>query len=309
MNKTIFTILIIVSCSPCALASSATITLDSIIDTPDRTITHSGTAYEITDIGIYRIDHDISATVNVSGVQSFQISLIDKYENSVWGQTIYSTKGHETLIIPAGTAKTPGLYALTIWHQRRIIAVRPVVISVYDLSISSASQIEPGETLHVVVDINRDGVPVTVNETVKVVLSQGSTLFEEIATPVDAGKYEANINIPAIASGDFSLYCAVTTDRTIIGYPETIGAASYGTVTVCAAVPEVIHTVQVPLAPDSYTSENESHQKADAVPSEVAPSAPTSTTKAQPPWKVYGLFAAVLSLVTAYLVKRKRHER
>ena len=277
MNKLIFPILIIISCIPCALASTATITLDSVIDTPDRTIVHDGGTYEITDIGIYRMDQNINVSVNVSGIRSFQISLIDKDKKPVWSQIIYYTESYETLIVPDNTAKTPGTYALTILYQGQVLAVKPVVMSVYDLSVSSASRVEPGKTLHVVVDINRDGIPVNVNDTVKVVLSQGSTLFEGVATPTGTGKYEASIKIPVIASGSFSLYCAVTTDRVILGYPEIIGAASYGTV--------------------------------DVVPSEAALPASTSAATVQPPWKVYGLFAAVLLLVTAYLVKRKRHER
>ena len=152
-----------------------------------------------------------------------------------------------------------------------------MVIPEYDLLISSTSRVESGETLDVVVDINRDGVPATVNETVKVVLSQGSTSFEGVATPIGTGKYEASINVPVIASGSFSLYCVVTTDRVILGYSEIIGAASYGTV--------------------------------EVVSSEAAPPASTSAATTYPPWTVYGLFAAVLLLVTAYLVKRKRHER
>ena len=277
MNKTIFPILIIITCIPYALASSATITLDSVIDTPDRTIIHEGTNYEITDVGIYRIDRNINVGVNVSGIQSFQISLINKDKNFIWSQIIYHTEGYETLIVPANTAKITGTYAIAILYQGQILAVKPVVMSVYDLSVSSTSRIEPGETLHVVVDISRDGVPVNLNGTVKVVLSQGSTSFEGVATPIGTGKYEASIKIPVIASGTFSLYCAVTTDRIILGYPGIIGAASYGTV--------------------------------DVVSSEVAPLVSTSVATVQPPWNVYGLFAVVLLLVIAYLVKRKRHER
>ena len=235
MNKIIFSILIVISCIPCALASSATITLDSVIDTPDRTIVYKDTNYEITDIGIYREDQNINAIVDVSGIRSFHIEFIDKDKNPIWSQTIYHTEGHETLIVPANTAKMPETYALAILYQGQILAVKPVVISVYELSVSSASQIEPGETLHVVVDISSDGIPVTVDKTVKVVLSQGSTLFEEVATPVDAGRYEADIEIPVIASGSFSLYCAVTTDQVILGYPEIIGAASYGAVNVASS--------------------------------------------------------------------------
>jgi hypothetical protein len=277
MNKTILPILIIISCIPCALAATATITLDSVIDTPDRTIVHDGWTYETTDIGIYKIDQSINVSVNVTGIKSSYIALIDKDKKPVWSHIIYYTEGHETLTVPANTAKTPGTYALTILYQGQILAVKQVVMPKYDLSISSRARIESGETLHVVVDINRDGVPVTVNETVKVVLSQGSTSFEGVATSIGTGKYEASIKIPVIASGSFSLYCAVTTDRIILGCPEIIGAASYGTV--------------------------------DVVPSEAAPPASTPAATVQPPWKVYGLFAAVLLLVTAYLVKRKRHER
>ncbi|MEA1944999.1 MAG: hypothetical protein U9N07_06690 [Euryarchaeota archaeon] len=289
----VYFIIILHICIPCALASSATITLDSVIDTPDRTITYDDEVYEITDIGIYRIDHDINASVSVSGIQSFQISLIDKDKKPVWDQIIYHTDGCETVIIPAGTTEIPGTYALTIWYQGQILAMKPVMISVYDLSVSSASRVESGGILHVVVDINRDGVPVTVDETVKVVLSQGSTLFEGVATLNGAGEYEADINIPAIASGSFSLYCAVTTDRMILGYPEIIGAASYGTVDVIP--PEEVSPTYTPIA--------------TAEPSEVVSPTPIPVATKDSPWAVCGSFAAILMLITAYLVRRKRDEK
>ena len=299
-----FTIILNI-CIPCALASGATITLDSVIDTPDRTITYNDGMYEVTDIGIYRMDQDINVSVGVSEIQNFQISLIDNDKKPVWDRIIHHTGGHETVTIPAGTIKTPGTYALTIGHQRRILAMKPVVMSVYDLSVSSASRVEPGETLHVVVNISRDGVPVTVDETVKVVLTQGSTLFEEMATPDGAGEYEAGINVPAIASGSFSLYCAVTTDRMILGYPEIIGAASYGTIDVVP--PEDVSPTPTPAitAESSETTSSTPAATAEPEPSGVASPTPTSAATKDSPRVGCGPFASILMLITAYLVRRR----
>ena len=314
-------ITLIVSFIPVVLASdttatAATITLDSIVDTPDRTVTHSGATYEITDIGVYRVDQDILVGVNISDGENFQVSLINKHENSVWGKAIDGAGTSEapatpvTLVIPSGTVGTPGAYALAVRHQGQILVAKPVVISVYDLLISSDPVVEAGETLDVVVDVKRDGVPATVNDTVKVVLSQGIVSFEEIAIPAGTGRYKAGIKIPAIASGDFSLYCAITTDRTVMGYPETIGAVSYGLVTVDVPAPVVQTTEMAEIAEPEITDPETRAENAAAAsaPAETAPVifTPAARTAIELPRAVYGLVAAatLLAIAIAYLIKK-----
>ncbi len=302
----------IISFIPPVLASgtTATITLDSIVDTPDRTVTHSGATYEITDIGVYRMDQDILVSVNISNGQSFQVSLINKHENTIWGTVIDGTGAPEapatpaTLIIPSGTVGMPGAYALAVRHQGQILVAKPVVISVYDLLISSDPRVEAGETLDVVVNINGDGVPVTVNDTVKVVLSQGIVSFEEIVIPADTGRYEASIEIPAIASGDFSLYCVITTDRTVLGYPETIGAASCEIVTVDVPAP-VVQTTEM-AEPEITEPETEVEAATTASAPETPPviSTPAARTAIKIPRAVYGLVVAATLLAIAYLIKK-----
>jgi hypothetical protein len=309
----VLSIALIVSFIPAVLASdtTATITLDSIVDTPDRTVTHSGATYEITDIGVYRMDQDILVGVNISDGQNFQVSLINKHENSVWGTAIDGTGAPDapatpvTLVIPAGTVGTPGAYALAVRHQGQILVAKPVVISVYDLLISSDRVVEAGETLDVVVDVKRDGVPATINDTVKVVLSQGIASFEEIAIPAGTGRYEAGIKIPAIASGDFSLYCAITTDRTVLGYPETIGAASCEVVTVEVPAP-VVQTAEM-AEPEMTEPRTEVETATTASsPAETPPviSTPAARTAIEMPRAVYGLVAAATLLAIAYLIKK-----
>jgi len=250
------------------------------------------------------MDQDINASVNVTGVRSYQVALINKHENSVWSRTIQRSKGHETLTIPAGTVRTPGAYALAIMRQQEVITGIPVVISVYDLSISGTPRVGAGEVLHVAIEIGKDGVPVAVNETVKVMLSQGSTLFEEIAVPVDTGRYEADIEIPALATGDFSLYCVVVTDRTVLGYPETVGAASYGTVAVDYPVPEV-----APSPAPTHTPALTSTTSTTSTPTPTASPEPQGSAHAT--YMVHGLPAVAvflvlaLALLIAYLAKRR----
>lgn len=309
----VLSIALIVSFIPAVLASdtTATITLDSIVDTPDRTVTHSGATYEITGIGVYRVDQDILVGVNISDGQNFQVSLINKHENTIWGTAIDGTGAPDapatpvTLVIPADTVGTPGAYALAVRHQGQILVAKPVVISVYDLLISSDRVVEAGETLDVVVDVKRDGVSATINDTVKVVLSQGIASFEEIAIPAGTGRYEAGIKIPAIASGDFSLYCAITTDRTVLGYPETIGAASCEVVTVEVPAP-VVQTAEMAKPEITEPETRVETAAAASAPAETPPviSTPAARTAIKMPRAVYGLVAAATLLAIAYLIKK-----
>jgi len=205
--------------------NSAHITLSKSIDVPDKTVFFENRAFEITEIGNYKTNQEINFTVDAPGADDMLIVLYDRDKLSTWYERFSNTGGHAVVVIPSNKTDKAGMYAVTISHNRTMIGAVPVVISDYDMAVNPGSkQIISGNTLDVEVRISKNGIPINVNNTVKVVLAKGSSSFETNATAVKTGVYEAHLKIPLAANGTFSLYSVITTERKVfIKYPETIG--------------------------------------------------------------------------------------
>lgn len=220
-----FLILVITLSIAIGGANRAQITLSKSIDVPDKTVSFENQIFEITEIGIYKTNHDLSFTVDAQGADDMLIILYDRDKISTWFNRFSNTSGHAVVVIPANKTSEAGTYAIVVSHNRTIIGAVPVVISDYDMTVNpSSTQIIAGNILAVEVRINKSGAPVNVNNTVKVVLAKGSSSIEMNATATKTGVYEARIKIPQAANGTFSLYSVITTERNLyIKYPEIIG--------------------------------------------------------------------------------------
>lgn len=207
-------------------SAGTSISLDSTIDIPDRTVTYQGKTYEIQDIGTYGIGEPVKISIDVTDINSFQLSLLDKNKNLLWNHMVYYTDGISEVIMPADVITIPGTYAFAVLYQGEIKAVKPVVFSQYKLSvIPNTTAVAQGGMLQVKVSI----VPDT-SKLVKVVLVKNSTSLETAANRTGLGSYEAKIMIPGSAYGNFSLYAAMISDNIVMGYPEFTGISSGGNI-------------------------------------------------------------------------------
>ncbi|MCZ7355898.1 MAG: hypothetical protein O8C66_09010 [Candidatus Methanoperedens sp.] len=224
--------LIMILMSGTAAANNAVITLGKTIDVPDRTVSFENQTFEITDIGNYRTNQDISFTVDAPGTDEMLVVLYDRDKISTWFKRFYNTSGRVVATIPGNKTSEAGTYVFAVSYQRNIIGAIPVVISDYDLSVSPKSRkVTAGKPLDVEVKINKNGVPVSVDGTVKVVLVRGSSSIDANATASGTGIYEAHINIPLPMNGTYSLYSAITTERKVyMNYPEMTGVENGGIV-------------------------------------------------------------------------------
>ncbi|HIH44201.1 MAG TPA: hypothetical protein HA257_03725 [Candidatus Methanoperedenaceae archaeon] len=211
-------------------AASTVISVDSAVDVPDITVPYRGGIYEIKDIGAYRLNQSINVSVNSSDVSSFQLALVDRNRTFIWSKI---TVPGSSAVIPANTAGTSGTYALSVWYQGRLLAVKPVVISSYDLSVfPEKTVIQPGSILNVTV---LSGVT---DRQITVILAKGIEKLEAKASMETPGVYRASVYIPPLASGNFSLYAAILSNRTVMGYPEALGIAGGIYVNVGQEVPQ-----------------------------------------------------------------------
>ncbi len=226
----IFSVLIITLTITVDAANRAEITLTRSLDVPDRTVSFENQTFDIVEIGNYKTNQDIGFTVDAPGVEDMLIILYDRDKLSVWFKRFYNTSGRVVAVIPANKTGEAGTYALAVSHETKIIGAVPVVISDYDLSVLPGSKKAiAGKALDVKVKISKNGIPVNMENTVKVVFAKGSSSIETNATATKTGMYEARIEIPQSANGTFSLYSVITTERKVyMNYPEIVGVESAG---------------------------------------------------------------------------------
>lgn len=232
-------------------AGAATITFDKSLDVPDRTFTFQGRVYDITDVGLYGIGQNIGITINSPGVTDKLVTLYLQNEDytspiSVWHKTLY---GETSTVIPYSevTAEGQGIsgtFGVLVTNKDSgsdygVIAAKPVIISEYKLLVTpEITERTAGNAINVMVNITKDELPYDVANSIKVEFvpktgSLGSAFGGNAISSGPVGSYKAKIDIPSSASGPYLAYGAITTDYKIYGdYPETIGAASGGTVSI-----------------------------------------------------------------------------
>jgi len=246
--------MIILSILTASGASGTVITFNKSIDVPDRdfTVTYEGSTFSftITDIGNYKIGDNIGISVS-GGVNNMRLVVFTVDKLTPWFKTFYDSSGWVSATIlgnkfdpncpdvcddgNGGYLMGPGIYALAIQNRdtSSYFIAKPFIVSVYDITVTpNRTEAKGGSIIRVIVNISKNGIPVNVGtNTVKVDLLQDSSNsdFSSIAAAAQiTGRYEANIQIPSDASGNFLLNAGISTNRNIYqDYQETIGAASF----------------------------------------------------------------------------------
>ena len=221
INKiVIITILLLFSSLPSY--AGTTISLDKMIDTPDKTVTYQGKNYEIRSIGSYIEGESVTIDVNSTNLRSFQLSLLDKNQDFLWNHMVYTTEEAAGIVMPGDIITTPGTYAFAIFYQGDIRAVMPVVFSQYSISIiPNRTKVAPGEGINIKIEVKPDtNIPMTL------ILAKDSDRLEYPVKRNDNNLYGAEIKIPNSANGTFTLYATLLSNNIILGYPESVGLSN-----------------------------------------------------------------------------------
>lgn len=204
-------------------AADTKIILSHSIDIPDRTVIYENNSYEIQTMGSYKMDEPVNMTITATDIRSYTIALIDTKTNFLWYKIVY-TEGKDELKLPVGVVPSPGTYILAVFYQGEILDFEQVLFSNITLNINlNTTMVAPGGTLHAsITSIPDRDLPL------KVVFTQGSSNLEFPVNRTSNGHYEVDIKIPLSASGNFSLYAAMSSGKTILGYPEFASAVNGG---------------------------------------------------------------------------------
>jgi hypothetical protein len=214
-------------------SASTVISLDNTVDTPDRTVTYQDKTYELQDTGAYLIGEPVNISVNVTDINSFQLSLLDKKEDFLWSNMVYYTDGNSEVTMPADVVTVPGTYIFAVFYQGDIVAFKPVVFSQNKITVTpDITTVASGSSLHVKVKV----IPDT-SMPIKIVLAKDSSSLEYTVNRTQEGLYETEIKIPSSAHGRFSLYAALVSDNKFLGNYEFMGVSNAGTINVTDILP------------------------------------------------------------------------
>lgn len=207
-------------------SADTNIVLSHSIDIADRTVIYENNSYEIQTMGFYHLDEPVNMTVTVTDIQSYTIALLDTQTNFLWYEIVYQTKGKDELTMPADNVTSPGTYIFAVFYQGEILAFEQVLFSNVTLDIKlNTTRVVPGGMVHASVTAAPD-----MDLPLKVVFTQGSSSLEFPVNRTSIGRYEADIKIPVSASGNFSSYAAMTSGKSVLGFPEFAAAANGGVI-------------------------------------------------------------------------------
>lgn len=223
--------------------ATTSIYLDNTIDTPDRTLTYQGKNYEVREIGVFHINETVNISINVTDINSFQLSLMDKNKNFLWNHMVYFTDGETRVMMPSNIISEPGIYAIVVFYQSNITAIEPVVFSKFQFSISTnRTKIAQGGSLHIEVRVTPDTeIPI------KVILAQNSSTLESTVNKTGEGYYETDLYIPISAYGVFNLYAAAESGKEILGYPELVGVSEGSEINVTNTLSPILGIHFIPI--------------------------------------------------------------
>lgn len=189
-------------------------------ETPTQTVEIEGSEYTISSIATAEPDGSFTASVTVPEDTRYSLDVLNADEQPVIDTIYGSGSGQETVDVDG---VEPGTYALVLWVDRDVVAVKPLVIESYDVSLEAPAEHAEGESLTVSVEATptaASGAPAGV----EVAVWNGEEVIRTSAESAGDDTYEATVS--GLAEGDYQVYAAAQGTDEVLGEPEALGVSS-----------------------------------------------------------------------------------
>lgn len=194
------------------------------VDTPDRQVTLEGQEYTVSAIGVAAPGESISVSVDAPADASYDLYLYNDDRQVV------------DRINNAGTSETfdgdysVGSYMVALYEDGNFHTVHPVVVTSFDVGLTTPDTAESGETVEFSVDVeNVPDTPENLN-TVQIVISTDGDERTLTATETGDGTYTAEATLSE--SGTYLVYANVRGEESQDGQRELLGVSESSVVTV-----------------------------------------------------------------------------
>lgn len=194
------------------------------IDTPDRTVTFDRDDFTVTELGRVDPGEDIGAEVDAPSGEAYYVTLYDADRNTVVTKENDSDDEYafETTW-PNGSDYAPGTYVVAV-DRSGILAVSPVVIAGYHVSVDAPGSAEPGDEITVEADVTTEDDTKPIDQ-VTAVIGNDAEKREVALTEESSDHYAATFTLDQLPEGDYSLYVVVQGEKQVLDRQEVLGAS------------------------------------------------------------------------------------
>jgi hypothetical protein len=203
-----------------AQADEYDISIDSSIDTPDRTVTFDGQSYGVTAVKQADPGDSISVTADAPEENFVEVYIYNSDRQIVDSKEIEAGSSRPATVSFDLSGYSSGSYVVALSYDGEIRAVHPLIVRAYDVSITAPNEAPANEQITLSSNISQIR-PGTKSGVEFVILSDADTLRIN-ASEID-GIYEATTDFSSLSPDDYSVYATVRGSEEIAGNDVRLG--------------------------------------------------------------------------------------
>lgn len=200
------------------------------VETPTRTVSFEGQQYTIDAVSRISADGSVTITATAPANTTYDLQLRGP-DNELIDTVEYS--GNATHTFEYFGRGEAGTYAATIRDDGNTVAVYPIVIAGYDISVTQAADIALGANGSVSATVTERSVERHSSlDRVQVILGNDTVTRQATMTHGGTDTYETAVNTADLEPGTYRVYVVVRGDETVRGSDEILGVSETVTLTI-----------------------------------------------------------------------------
>lgn len=248
------------------------------IETPTRNVSFEGQQYTIDSITRITADDSVTVTTDVPDDASYELNLRGPENQLIENERLTDDASYTFSYFGSGEA---GTYAVTIQDGGDTVAVYPVVVSGYDVTVTTPESVEAGDEATITATVTpRDIERHSSLDSVQVVVGNDDVVAERTMEQTTGDEYEATVSTTGLAATEYNVYVVVRGNATVRERAEILGVSDTDALSVTSqatatATPE-----------DDATGGEAPDQTTESPQTTTSTEPPTSTTTTDTPQSV-----------------------
>jgi hypothetical protein len=195
----------------------------SAIETPTQTVTFEGQTYTIDSVSRIRTDGSVTVSTTVPSGAAYDLNLRGPDNQIIVSERKTGNGSHTFSYFGSGEA---GTYAASIQDGGNTVAVHPIVIAGYDMSVTEPDTVTAGETVTLEATVSELSVDKHSNlDRVEVIVGNDDVEVEETMTKESGDTYTATVDTDSLDPGTYNVYAVVRGDETVRQRDEVLGVS------------------------------------------------------------------------------------
>ncbi|WP_135306450.1 hypothetical protein [Haloarcula amylovorans] len=217
---------------PVTAVSGYDLSGDPSIETPSRTVEYDGLEYNISSVSRIAADEAMTITADVPDGTNYNLNLRGPDNELIISE---SKTGDTTQTLSYFGAGEAGTYAATIQTDGNTVAVYPIVIAGYDVTVSGPDSVEAGESATFEAQVSELDVEKHSSlESVEIVVGNDDTYVTKEMTK-QGGSYTATVPTDKFEPGTYNAYAIVQGDEEVRQRAEILGVSAISELTLSEA--------------------------------------------------------------------------